>query len=196
VALRLLLISVAFGALTGVISVIAGLGDHSLGVFAVGLGVLADVTGSATLIWQFRAERREGGRSGPMEARAGVVVAAALAVVSVVLTAESAVALAAGSRPGSSAIALAVAAVSLTVLAPLAYAKRRLGGRMGSAALRGDGALSGIGASTCLLALAGLALYRTLGWWWADRVAALVVAAIAAVEAWRTIRESRDHAGE
>ena len=117
-------------------------------------------------------------------------------LVSVVLTAESAAALAAGSRPGSSAIALAVAAVSLAVLAPLAYAKRRLGGRLGSAALRGDGALSGIGASTCLLALAGLALYRTLGWWWADRVAALVVAAIAAVEAWRTIRESRDHASQ
>lgn len=82
--------------------------------------------------------------------------------------------------------------MSLAVLALLAYAKRHLGGRMGSAALRGDAALSGIGAATSLLALAGLALYRTLGWWWADRAAALVVAAIAAVEAWRTIRESRE----
>jgi hypothetical protein len=33
---------------------------------------------------------------------------------------------------------------------------------------------------------AGLALYDVLGWWWADRVAALVVAAIAAALAWRT----------
>ena len=41
------------------ISVIAGLQQHSLGVFAVGLGVLADVTGSAALIWRFRAERRQ-----------------------------------------------------------------------------------------------------------------------------------------
>jgi len=92
IALRLVMVSVAFGALTGVISVTAGLRDHSLGVFGVGLGVfgvglgvLADVIGSAVLIW-----------------------------------------------------------------------------------------------------LTGLALYSTLGWWWADRIAALVVAAIAAVEAWRT----------
>ena len=102
--LWLLLISVAFGALTGVLSVIAGLGDHSLGVFGVGLGVLADVTGSAVLIWRFRAERSKGGPSGRREARAAVVVAAALA---------------ARSRPGTSALALAVAGVSLVVLTPL-----------------------------------------------------------------------------
>jgi divalent metal cation (Fe/Co/Zn/Cd) transporter len=32
--------------------------------------------------------------------------------------------------------------------------------------------------------VAGLVLYDVLGWWWADRVAALVVAAIAAALAW------------
>jgi divalent metal cation (Fe/Co/Zn/Cd) transporter len=37
-----------------------------------------------------------------------------------------------------------------------------------------------------LLALAALALYDTLGWWWADRLAALVVAVIAGAEAWHT----------
>jgi hypothetical protein len=46
-ALRLLWMSVAFGVLTGGVSVMAGLGDHSLGVAGVGLSVLADVTGSA-----------------------------------------------------------------------------------------------------------------------------------------------------
>jgi divalent metal cation (Fe/Co/Zn/Cd) transporter len=62
---------------------------------------------------------------------------------------------------------------------------------MASQALLGDGALSGIGAATSLLALAALVLYHTLGWWWADRVAALVVAAIAAVEAWHTAPRRR-----
>jgi divalent metal cation (Fe/Co/Zn/Cd) transporter len=55
---------------------------------------------------------------------------------------------------------------------------------MASQALQGDGTLSGIGAATSLLALAALVLYHTLDRWWADRVAALVAAAIAAVEAW------------
>jgi divalent metal cation (Fe/Co/Zn/Cd) transporter len=40
--------------------------------------------------------------------------------------------------------------------------------------------------SPSLLALISLALYHPLGWWWADRIAALAVAAVAAAEAWHT----------
>jgi len=58
--------------------------------------VLADVTGSAVLIWRFRAERDQPGRSLALEARASAVVAAAFGVVGVVLTIESVSALMAG----------------------------------------------------------------------------------------------------
>ena len=192
-ALWLVSVSVAFGLASGVVSVITGLHGHSLGVFAVGLGVLADVTGSAALIWRFQAEQRRPGQSAAYEWRAAVIVAIALAIVAVVLTAESVSALASGSRPGASAITLIAAGVSLAVLTPLAYAKRRLGRQMGSRALQGDGTLSGIGAATSLLALAALALNDTLGWWWADRIAALIVAAIAAAEAWRAAPRAHPH---
>ena len=185
-ALRLVWISVAFGLLSGTVSVITGLHGHSLSVLAIGLGVLADVTGSATLIWRFTAERRQPGQSPTAETRAAVVVAVALAVASAVILAQSVAALATGSRPGTSDLALIAAGVSLAVLTPLAYAKRRLGGQIASRALQGDGTLSGIGAATSLLALTALALYRTLGWWWPDPAAALIVAAIAAAEAWHT----------
>ena len=184
-ALRLVSVSVVFGVLTGAASVAAGLRGHSLGVFGAGLGVLADVTGSAVLVWRFRAEHRRAGHSATLDTRAALVVAVALATVGTVLTAQSAEALAAGSHPGRSPVALILAGVTLVVLTPLAYAKRRLGSRMASHALEGDGALSAIGAATGLLALTGLVLYQALGWWWADRVAALVVAALAALEACR-----------
>ncbi len=185
-ALRLVTVSVIFGLLSGAVSVISGLRDHSLGVFAIGLGVLADVTGSAVLIWRFRAEQRQPVQSGTAETRAAVIVSIALAVVSIVLIIESAVALATRSRPGTSIVTLVAAAVSLVVLTPLAHAKYRLGHRMSSLALQGDGVLSGIGAATSLFALAALVLYHVLGWWWADRIAALVMAAVAATQAWRT----------
>jgi divalent metal cation (Fe/Co/Zn/Cd) transporter len=185
-ALRLVSISVAFGVLSGALSVTTGLQDHSLGVFAIGLSVLADVTGSAVLIWRFRAERRQPSQAGGPEARAAIVVAVALAIVSAVLVIQSAAALADRSRPGTSSVALVAASVSLVVLAPLAYAKRRLGRLMASRALQGVGALSGIGAATSLLTLAALVLYDTLGWWWADRIAALIVAGAAAAAAWHT----------
>jgi divalent metal cation (Fe/Co/Zn/Cd) transporter len=194
-ALRLVSVSVAFGLVSGTFSVITGLHGHSLGVFAVGLGVLADVTGSATLIWRFRAERHRPSQSATHEGRAAVIVAAALAIVAVVLTAESVSALASGSRPGASASTSIAAGVSLAVLTPLAYAKHRLGTQMDSRALQGDGALSGIGAATSLLALAALALNSTLGWWWADRGAALIVAAVAVAVAWHTAPHHRPPGG-
>ncbi len=185
-ALRLVTVSVIFGLASGAVSVASGLQDHSLGVLALGLGVLADVTGSAVLIWRFRAERNQPVRSGAAEARAAAIVSIALAIVSIVLIIESAAALAAGSRPGTSSVTLAAAGVSLVILTPLAYAKHRLGRQMTSRALQGDGILSGIGAATSLFALAALMLYHALGWWWADRVAALIVAAVAVTQAWRT----------
>jgi divalent metal cation (Fe/Co/Zn/Cd) transporter len=190
-ALWLAGISVIFGLGSGAVSVATGLASHSLSVLAVGLGVLADVMGSAILVWRFRAERRQPRRSQAAEVRAAIVVAAALATASAAITIQTAIALATGSRPGTSGVTLIAAGVSLVVLTPLAYAKRRLGAQMASRALQGDGTLSGIGAATSLLALSALALYHTLGWWWADRIAALIVAAIAAIEAWRTAPHQR-----
>jgi hypothetical protein len=58
-ALWLVSISVAFGMLSGTVSVITGLQDDSLAVFAIGLGILADVAGSAVLIWRFGARLRK-----------------------------------------------------------------------------------------------------------------------------------------
>lgn len=69
------------------------------------------------------------------------------------VTIQAAIALTTSSRPGSPGVTLIAAGISLVVLAPSAYAKRRLGARMASRALQADGALSGIGAATSLLAL-------------------------------------------
>lgn len=189
-ALRLLTFSVAFGLASGTVSVASGLDGHSLAVLAVGLGVLADVTGSATLVWRFRAELSQPDLSDLRERQSAAIVAAALAVVAALLVVQSLLALARAARPDASAATLTAAVVSLVVLTPLAAAKRRLGERMRSPALRGDGTLSGVGAATSFLALAALAASRLLGWWQADPATALIVAAIAADGAWRTAPRS------
>jgi divalent metal cation (Fe/Co/Zn/Cd) transporter len=118
-----------------------------------------------------------------------VVIVVALAVVSVVLSASAIQALAEGSHPGRTALGIIVAAIASLVLAPLAHRKRRVAARLGSMALRGDSTLSAVGAAIGVLAIAGLLLDDAFGWWWADRVAALSVGAIAAAEAVRTLRD-------
>jgi len=59
--------------------VITGVRGHNLGVFVVGLGTLADVTGSAALIWRFQAERHRPGQSAAYKWRGAVIVTIALA---------------------------------------------------------------------------------------------------------------------
>ena len=181
--LRLSWSSIDFGLASGAVSVVSGIADHSLGVLAAGLSVLADVPGSVVLVWRFRVERADPGRGERVEDLAARAVALALALIAVVLVYESLRALLAGSRPGSGVATVVVAAVSVLVLAPLAYLKRRTALRLASHALKGDSTLSAIDAATAGLALVGLALFDMFGWWWADRVVALVVAVAAAGQA-------------
>ncbi len=192
--LRLSWASIGFGLAAGSVSVASGIADHSLGVLAAGLSVLADVSGSVVLVWRFRTERSDPARAQRVEDLAARAVAGALALIAVVLVYESVSALLSGSHPGSSAVTVTVAAVSLVVLGPLAYLKRLTALRLASHALRGDSTLSAIGAATAGLALVGLALFDIFGWWWADRVVALVVAAAAAAEA-RTLLAAERAAG-
>ena len=193
-ALRLSWASIGLGLIFGCVSVATGIADRSLGVLAAGLSVLADVTGSAVLVWRFRTERSDPERAEHVEARAALTVAGALAVIALVLAFESIQALAAGSRPGSSALTVITAAASLVALAPLAYRKRLTAARLSSHALRGDSTLSAIGAGTAGLALIGLLLFDALGWWWCDRAVALVIASVAVFEA-RTLLRA-EHAGD
>jgi divalent metal cation (Fe/Co/Zn/Cd) transporter len=189
VALRLSWFSVAWGILSGGVSVTIGVINGSLGVLGLGLNLLADVTGSSALVWRFRAESRHGSTSEHFEERAVLVVAAALGTVSLVLAVGSIQALVVGSHPGQSTLGVMAALIAIVVLTPLAFWKRRTAAKLGSRALRGDGALSGVSAAIGVLALIGLWLNDVFGWWWADRLAALIVAGIAAVEAVRTARE-------
>jgi divalent metal cation (Fe/Co/Zn/Cd) transporter len=193
-ALRLSWISIWFGLVSGAISVGSGLADHSLGVLAAGLSVLADVTGSIVLVWRFRTEQSNPERAAKVEAKAATAVATALVIVGVVLAFESIHALATGSHPGSGSLAVISAAISIVVLVPLAYLKRQTAMKLNSHALRGDSTLSAIGAGTAVLALLGLFLNDAFGWWWSDRVVALVIAAVALVEA-RTLLTA-EHAGD
>jgi divalent metal cation (Fe/Co/Zn/Cd) transporter len=172
--------------MSGAASVTVGLRDGSLGVVGLGLNVLADVIGSAALLWRFRAELHHAARGPQSEAHASLVIAVALTVVSLALTVSAIYALAVGSHPGHTLLGILIAGLASLVLAPLAYSKRRVAARLNSAALRGDSTLSAIGAAIGVLAIVGLLLDRALGWWWADRVAALIVGVVAAAEAART----------
>jgi divalent metal cation (Fe/Co/Zn/Cd) transporter len=193
-ALTLSLVSGCAAALIGTLSVAVGILEGSVGVLGSGLGLLADLAGSVALVWRFEVERRRPAHAERVERRATVIVVVALALVSTVVAAEAIRALVDQHAPKGSWLSLVAVAIPLVLLPPLALAKRRTAVLLRSHALRGDSSITAIGAGTALIALLGLAVFEIAGWWWADRVAALVVAAVAGAEGYQVLRSARSGA--
>lgn len=83
-------------------------------------------------------------------------------------------------------ISLAVA--SLLIMPFLSWFERRTGRELGSSSTVADSRQTLLCTYLSGVLLVGLVLNATVGWWWADPVAALVIAAVAVregLEAWR-----------
>ncbi|GGK22779.1 hypothetical protein GCM10010124_14180 [Pilimelia terevasa] len=70
----------------------------------------------------------------------------------------------------------------------LVWAKRRTGRELRSATVLADSTQGLLCTYLSVILLAGLILNATLGWSWADPVAALAIAAVAAREGWQAWR--------
>jgi divalent metal cation (Fe/Co/Zn/Cd) transporter len=188
-AIRVSWVCVCWSVAAGITSLVVGIEAGSLSLGGLGASVLIDVISSSVLIWRFRRERNAGEFPEEAERRAQVVAALGLLAIGVVLAITAVQHLIAGSRPSTPTFALALAAANLIVLPLLARWKYRVADEVSSPALRTDAHITMVGTATSALTLAGLGLDRVFGWWWADAVAALVIAAVAADQGRRSLRE-------
>ncbi len=179
-ALRVSYVTVAWSGIQGVGSVIEGLHSRSLALVGVGVALALDVTSSIVLIWRFRQEH---GHLGP-ERLAAHVARIALAAVGVGLIAGAIQRLATRSGPTVGPLSLGLALTGLLILPALAAWKLRVAAGVSSAALRTDAHITAVGAAMSGVTLIGLALTGLFGWWWADTIAALIIAALALRQAW------------
>jgi divalent metal cation (Fe/Co/Zn/Cd) transporter len=85
-------------------------------------------------------------------------------------------------------VGIVVTSLSLAVMPVLARAKRRLAPVLGSRAQEREASQTRLCAVLSGVVLGGLVLNAALGWWWADPLAALVVAGLAGVEGIRSWR--------
>ena len=90
---------------------------------------------------------------------------------------------------------MAIAAISLVVMPVLAVAKRRVALDLGSQAAVAEAAQTNVCTLLSAALLVGLLANAVLGWWWADPVAGLAIAAVAARMAIATFgADSLEHA--
>jgi len=131
-----------------------------------------------------------GGRGASREAerRAQKLVAASYAILVAYIAVEATRDLLGSHHPAVSWVGIGLAAFTAPTMPLLARAKRKIGHALGSAATVGEGGQNMICAYLSIALLVGLLANATLGWWWADPSAALVIGAVAlreGVESWR-----------
>lgn len=181
-------LTIAWNVIEAVVAVTAGLAAGSLALVAFGFDSTIEVLSAWVVVWQFRAELR-GGYDHERERRALRLIAITFFVLAAYVLIEAGRDLfLVDGEAGESVVGIVLAAASLVAMPSLAWAKRRTATPLGSPTLRADAQETLLCAWLSASLLAGLALNAALGWWWADPVAAVAIAALAAregLEAWR-----------
>lgn len=164
------------------VAVTAGILAGSVALTGFGLDSLIELLSAIIVIWQLRGETFGQDR----DTRAVRLIGVLFFALAAYLTAESTFDLVSRAKPAHSPAGLAITAAALLVMPALAIAKRRTGRALGSRTLVADSAETMFCAYTSAAALAGVGLNALAGWWQADPIAALIIAALAIREGLET----------
>jgi divalent metal cation (Fe/Co/Zn/Cd) transporter len=175
--------TIGYNVVEAVVALIAGEHADSTALVGFGLDSVVEVASALAVAWQFTGSdprRRE---------RAALrVIGASFFALAAYVTVEAVRVLVGGHAAGHSTVGVLLAAVSLVVMPVLSAVQRRAGRALGSASAVADSKQTLLCTYLSAVLLVGLLVNATLGWWWADPAAAVVIAAVALREgrsAWR-----------
>ena len=195
-SLNLEYVTIGWKLAEGLIGVVAAWRARSVALLAFGVDGVAECASAAVLVWRLRAER--GGASGDrierLERRAQRFVGWSLLVLAAYVMVNAVHVLMEHERTTASRLGVGLLAASLGVMWWLASAKKAAAVALGSGALAADAFQTRVCAWLAALTLAGMALDRGFGLWWADSVAALAMNHLLVLAALRLLRPSQ--AGE
>jgi len=189
---RLEYFTIAWNCLEGVVAVVAGLVAGSISLVGFGIDSFIEVTSGAALLWRMSVDA-DVGRREPNERRALRTVGLCFIGLAGYIAYESIGNLARRQAPEHSIPGIVLACVSLFVMPLLARAKRKVGTALGSSAMHADAKQTDFCAYLSGILLGGLLLNALFGLWWADPVAALVMAPIIAKEGLEGVRGEACH---
>lgn len=182
-ARRIELLSLSYNVVESGIGIAAGLAAGSVALLGFGLDAVVESASAGVLLWRLETERRGSRTAEEAERRAVRLVSFAFGALALYVGVRAGLDLAVAVRPDESTVGIVLAVVSLLVMPALARAKRRAARVLDSRALEGDSAQTMLCTYMSAALLGGLLANSLLGWWWADPIAGLVIAALAAKEA-------------
>ncbi|MFF3724178.1 cation transporter [Streptomyces erythrochromogenes] len=178
--------TITYNVVEAAVALTAGTLASSTALIGFGLDSIIEVSSAAAVAWQFSA--REHALREAREHRALRIIAVSFFVLAAYVAVDAARSLTGAGEASPSVPGIVLAALSLAVMPFLSAAQRRAGRELGSVSAVADSRQTLLCTYLSAVVLAGLALNATLGWTWADPIAALVIAAVAVKEgrdAWR-----------
>lgn len=154
----------------------------SVALLGFGLDSLIEIGASIVVIWEL---------TGACESRQRTalrLIGGAFVLLALYLLVQAVVALAAGHRATPLLGGIGWTALTAVAMFALAWGKWVVGGRLGNPVLLTEGRVTLIDGILATSVLAGIVLDYTVGWWWADPVAGLVIVFYAAREAIHVFR--------
>jgi len=184
-AVRLSWVSLAWMTVEGGLGLLAGVRAGSVSLVGWALSSVVEGAASVIVIWRLTGTRK---LSDTSERAAQRAVAVSFWLLAPYVTVQAIRDLLTGSHPAASRLGIALTLSSVLLMPALGRAKRRLGGRLASAATAGEGTQNMLCAYLAGAVLVGLVANAAVGAWWLDPLVALAVAGVAVTEgrkAWR-----------
>jgi divalent metal cation (Fe/Co/Zn/Cd) transporter len=167
------------------IAVGAGIAAGSVALIGFGIDSVIEALAGGVIVWLFSGGR---GSSHTAERRAQQLIALSYAILVLYIGVEAIRDLLGSHHPEVSWVGVGLAAFTAPTMPLLARAKRNVGRKLNSSATVSEASQNMICAYLSIALLVGLLANALLGWWWADPIAALAIAAVAAregLESWR-----------
>ncbi|EME55918.1 cation transporter [Amycolatopsis decaplanina] len=175
--------TITYNVVEAVVAISAGTIASSTALIGFGLDSVIEVASATAVAWQFSGKDPEA-----RERVALKVISVSFFALAAYVTVESVRTLFGAGPAEHSPVGIVLAAVSLLVMPLLSYTQRRAGRELGSASAVADSKQTLLCTYLSGVLLVGLLLNSLFGWYWADPLVALVIAAVAIKEgreAWR-----------
>jgi len=190
-ALFLEYLTIGWNVVEAAVAIIAGLWAGSIALVGFGLDSIIEVTAAGMLVWRLRCELTCRHRT---HERAEKIVLRVIGITFFILAAyvlyKAGDMLLHAQAPEASRVGI-VLAVLAAVLSPwLALRKQALARQLNSRALAADALETFACGYLSITLLIGIALNATLGWWWADPAAALLMVPVLLWSGWVSLQES------
>lgn len=184
---RLQLVTIAWNSGEFLVAIGAGAVSGSIALIGFGFDSAIEVASSLAALWRLRLDADVTARE-RAERRALRVIGACFVLLAAYVTWDAVASLVRQQAPDVSVTGIVLAGLSLLVMPALVHWKRGVARALASGALAAESRQTEFCAYLSAILLAGLGLNAWLGWWWADPLAALIMAPLIAREGWTALR--------